>query len=143
MPEASRQPRSRYPFFAPITTRWMDNDAYGHVNNVTYYSYFDTAVNLYLVREGGLDIQHSGTIGVVVESGCRYHEGIAYPEPIEAGVRVGELRNRAVRYEVGIFREGGAESVADGHFVHVFVDRATRKAVPIPDRVRAALEKLK
>jgi acyl-CoA thioester hydrolase len=142
MPEASRQPRSRYPFFASITTRWMDNDAYGHVNNVTYYSYFDTAVNLYLVREGGLDIQRSETIGVVIESGCRYHEGIAYPEPIEAGVRVGELRNRAVRYEVGIFREGGAESVADGHFVHVFVDRATRKAVPIPDRVRAALEKL-
>lgn len=142
MPDARRQPRRLYPYVVPIPTRWMDNDAYGHVNNVTYYSYFDTAVNRYLIEEGGLDIQRSEVIGVVVESGCRYHEGVAYPEALEAGVRVEELRNRAVRYGVGIFRAGGSETVADGHFVHVFVDRGTRKAVSIPAGIRAALERL-
>ena len=98
--------RERYKWFCDITTRWMDNDVYGHVNNVTYYSYFDTAANLYLIREGGLDIHSSDVIGVVVESRCAYRDAIAYPEPIRAGLAVGKLGNRSVTYEIGIFREG-------------------------------------
>ncbi len=142
MNEKVRAQRSAYRWFVPITTRWMDNDAYGHVNNVTFYSWFDTAANQYLVGEGGLDIQNSSVIGLVIESGCRYHEPVAYPEAVEAGVRVDELRNRAVRWGIAIFRPGEADAVAEGHFVHVFVDRATRKPVPIPDGMRAALERL-
>lgn len=142
MSTTARQTRDRYRYFVPITTRWMDNDAYGHVNNVTYYSYFDTAANLYLIEEGGLDIHASPTVALVIESACRYHEAIAYPDVIEAGVRVDELRNRALRWGIGIFRKGQTESVADGHFVHVFVDRTTRKPVPIPEPMRSALERL-
>ncbi len=142
MNEKVRAQRSAYRWFVPITTRWMDNDAYGHVNNVTFYSWFDTAANQYLVSEGGLDIQNSPVIGLVIESGCRYHEPVAYPEAVEAGVRVDGLRNRAVRWGIAIFRPGASDAVAEGHFVHVFVDRATRKPVPIPDGMRAALERL-
>ena len=142
MPPA-REPRSDYPFIVPITTRWMDNDVYGHVNNVTYYSYFDTAANRYLIEAAGLDIHRGSVIAVVIESGCRYYEPIAYPEPIEAGVRVEELRNRAVRWGIAIFRPGAPEAVAAGAFVHVFVDRATRAATPIPPAIRTALEKLR
>jgi len=131
-----------YAYFLPITTRWMDNDVYGHVNNVTYYSYFDTIANHFLIREGGLDINTSPVIALVVESACTYRAPVAYPDELRAGLRVDKLSNRAVTYGIGIFTEGGTEPAAEGHFVHVFVDRETRKAVPIPDRIRAALQTL-
>jgi len=130
----------RYLWFCPIATRWMDNDVYGHVNNVTYYSYFDSAANLFLIREGGLDIVKSPVIGVVVDSRCTYREAVAYPDALRAGLRVDKLGNRSVTYGIGIFREDGDRACAHGHFVHVFVDRKTRQAVPIPEPIRTALE---
>jgi len=136
------QTRADYRVFYPITTRWSDNDIYGHVNNVTYYSYFDTAANRYLIEEGGLEIGDGRIVGYVVNSGCHYHAPIAYPEPIEAGLRVDRLGNSSVQYGIAIFRQGGEQAVAHGHFVHVFVDRAANSAVPIPDRLRQALERL-
>lgn len=134
--------RDDYRVFYPITTRWSDNDIYGHVNNVTYYSYFDTAANRYLIEEGGLDIEDGSVVGYVVNSGCQYHAPITYPETIEAGVRVDRLGNSSVQYGIAIFREGEQQAAAHGHFVHVFVERAQNKAVPIPANLRAALEKL-
>ena len=134
--------REDYRVFYPISTRWSDNDIYGHVNNVTYYSYFDTAANRYLIEEGGLDISDGSIVGYVVSSGCEYHAPVTYPEPIEAGLRVDRLGNSSVRYGLAIFREGGERAVAHGHFVHVFVDRAADKSVPIPAGLRAALERL-
>lgn len=134
--------RSDYVRFYPISTRWMDNDVYGHVNNVTYYSYFDTAVNLYLIEEGKLDIHNASVVGFVVSSSCQYRKPVAYPERIEAGLRVNKLGNRSVTYGVGIFREGEDEACASGEFVHVFVLRAENRAVPIPDAIRTALERL-
>ncbi len=139
---AQRPTAAAYRHFVPITTRWMDNDVYGHVNNVTYYSYFDTAANSYLISHGGLDIQASPVIGLVVESACRYHAPIAYPAALRAGVRVDRLGGRAVTYGIAIFVEGDDAAVADGHFVHVFVDRNARTPVPIPPTIRAALERL-
>ena len=133
---------SDYKHFVPITTRWMDNDVYGHVNNVTYYSYFDTAANAYLI-EHGLDIHGSPVIGLVVESACAYHAPVAYPTPLRAGLRVDKLGNRAVTYGIAIFTTTSDEAVAHGHFVHVFVDRATRTPTPIPAPLRAALERLR
>jgi acyl-CoA thioester hydrolase len=132
----------RYPWHTTLATRWMDNDVYGHVNNVTYYSYFDSAANLYLIQEGGLDIHASPVIGVVVESRCTYRAPIAYPESIRVGVRVDELRNRSVTYGIAVFRAEGDAAVAHGSFAHVFVDRATRAPVPIPPAIRAALAKI-
>jgi acyl-CoA thioester hydrolase len=117
----------------------MDNDVYGHVNNVTYYSYFDTAANLYLIEQGGLDIHASPIIGLVVESQCSYRAPLAYPDRVTAGLRVNKLGNRAVTYGIGIFRGDEDEAAANGYFVHVFVDRATRAAVPIPAQIRDAL----
>lgn len=134
--------RTDYPWFHTITTRWMDNDIYGHVNNVQYYAYFDTAVNHFLITEGGLDIHHATVIGVCVESKCTYRSPLAYPERIEAGVRVEHLGNRSVRYGVGIFREGQAEPAASGYFVHVFVGRDDMAAQPVPPGLRSALERL-
>jgi len=134
--------RSDYRWFTPITTRWMDNDVYGHVNNVTYYSWFDTAANLYLIREGGLDIHASAVIGLVVESRCNYHAPLAYPVEIDAALRVDKLGNRAVTYGLAIFARGEDAPSASGHFVHVFVDRETRKPTPIPDRLREALARI-
>ena len=131
-----------YPHHADITTRWMDNDVYGHVNNVTYYSYFDTVANAYLIEQGGLDIERSPVIGLVVESGCSYHAPVAYPQRLRAGLRVDRLGNRAVTYGIAIFTEDSDDAVAHGHFVHVFVDRETRTAVPIPDRLREALARI-
>lgn len=142
MPDAQIPCRADYFIFQPITTRWMDNDVYGHVNNVTYYSYFDTAVNLYLIEEGGLDIRNSPVIGYVVNSNCNYRKGIAYPDRLEAGLRVDRLGNSSVQYGVGIFREGEPEICAHGQFVHVFVDRATEKSVPIPEKLRTALARI-
>ena len=134
--------RADYRVFYPISTRWSDNDIYGHVNNVTYYSYFDTAANRYLIEEGGLDISDGSIVGYVVNSGCEYHAPITYPETVEAGVRVDRLGNSSVQYGIAIFREGQEQAAAHGHFVHVFVDRAADKSVPIPENLRAALARL-
>jgi len=142
MSEKKIETRENYFAFKPITTRWMDNDVYGHVNNVTYYSYFDTAANAYLIEEGGLNIENSPIIGYVVNSGCNYSSGIAYPDKIEAGLRVDRLGNSSVQYGIAIFKEGEEQASANGHFVHVFVDRETDKPVSIPEKMRSALEKI-
>ncbi len=134
--------RDRYPHFLDIQTRWSDNDIYGHVNNVTYYSYFDTVVNCYLIDIGGLDIQEAAVVGVAVETMCRFTKPVAYPDAIDAGLRVAKLGDSSVRYEIGIFRHGEGEAVAAGHFVHVFIDRATGKPVPVPDSIRSALKRI-
>ncbi|NCF17099.1 MAG: acyl-CoA thioesterase [Haliea sp.] len=134
--------RADYKVFYPINTRWSDNDIYGHVNNVAYYSYFDTAANRYLIEEGGLDISNADVVGYVVNSGCQYHAPITYPESVEAGVRVDRLGNSSVQYGIAIFREGEDQAAAHGHFVHVFVDRAADHSVPIPENLRVALERL-
>ena len=134
--------RDYYRHFYPISTRWMDNDYYGHVNNVTYYSYFDTAANRYLIEEGGLDLANAAVIGVVVNSGCTYKSPIAYPQPIEAGLRVDKLGNSSVQYGLAIFTDGEDEAKAFGHFVHVFVDRVSNKPVPIPPAIRNALSRI-
>ena len=134
--------RAAYPPFLTIPTRWMDNDVYGHVNNVVYYSYFDTVISGYLIEAGGLDIHESPVIGVCAESACRYREGFTFPEPVEAGLRVGHLGGRSVRYEIGLFKASEDIAAAEGHFVHVFVDRASMTPAPIPEPLRAALERL-
>lgn len=134
--------RADYKVFYPISTRWSDNDIYGHVNNVAYYSYFDTAANRYLIEQGGLDISDGSVVGYVVNSGCEYHAPITYPEPVEAGLRVDRLGTSSVRYGLAIFREGSEQAAAHGHFVHVFVNRAANKSVPVPDKLRQALERL-
>ena len=143
MSKENIETRDRYPHFLSIQTRWSDNDIYGHVNNVTYYSYFDTVVNCFLIDQGGLDIETDSVIGVAVETMCKFNKPLAYPEVLEAGLRVGKLGNSSVRYEIGIFQEGAAEAAAMGHFVHVFVDRATGKPAPIPDAIRSALKQIK
>ncbi|MEX3636793.1 acyl-CoA thioesterase [Paraburkholderia sp. BR14320] len=134
--------RAAYPHFLSITTRWMDNDVYGHVNNVVYYSYFDTVVNEYLIRAGVLDFEHGATIGLVVETQCNYFAPLVFPDRIDAGLRVARLGTSSVRYEVGLFRDGDEAPAAQGHFVHVYVDRATRRPVNLPAELRAALEPL-
>jgi acyl-CoA thioester hydrolase len=144
-PDMSEDPietRARYRHFLEIQTRWSDNDIYGHVNNVTYYSYFDTVVNCYLIDQGGLDIRNGAVIGVAVETMCRFRKPVTYPECVEAGLRVGTLGNSSVRYEIGIFRQGEDEAAASGHFVHVFVDRAENRPVPIPGPIRDALRRI-
>jgi acyl-CoA thioester hydrolase len=140
-PEAAHR-RTDYPVFLSIPTRWMDNDVYGHVNNVVYFSYFDTAVNAHLIRVGGLDIREGPAIGLVVETSCRFHKPLAFPDVIDAGLRVAKLGNSSVRYEIALFREHDDEPAATGHFVHVWVDRARRRPTPVPPRVRAALAAL-
>lgn len=134
--------RDRYPHFLAIPSRWHDNDAYGHVNNVIYYAYFDTVVNRYLIDGGVLNIAESPVIGLAIESHCTFMKSITYPEGVDAGLRVGRLGNSSVRYEIGLFREGDPEPAATGYFVHVYVDRETRKPVPVPDDMRALLEKI-
>ena len=134
--------RSDYLRFLDVQTRWSDNDAYGHVNNVVYYSYFDSVVNRYLISNGGLDLEKSDVIGLCVDSACSYFSPVAYPQALEAGLRVGHLGRSSVRYELGIFVAGADQPSAEGHFVHVFVDRASRKSVELPGAVRNALEKL-
>ncbi|MBL0163781.1 MAG: acyl-CoA thioesterase [Xanthomonadales bacterium] len=135
--------REDFIHFLPITTRWKDNDIYGHVNNVEYYSYFDTVINTWLIAEGGLDIHAGGVIGVCAESHCKYFGGFSFPETIEAGLRVEHLGNSSVRYGVGLFHHGEDTASAVGWFVHVFVDRETRKATSMPERLRNALESLR
>ena len=134
--------RADYRFFSEIATRWMDNDIYGHVNNVVYYSYFDTVIAHFLMRQGGLDPWKAEVVGMAVDTGCRFHRSLAFPDTVHAGLRVGRLGNSSVRYEIGIFRNDDDGACADGHFVHVFVDRATQRPVPIPAPVRQALERL-
>ena len=136
------KPRSAYPVFRPITTRWMDNDAYGHVNNVIYYSWFDTAVNAYLIEQGVLDIHAGATIGLVIETQCNYFAPLAFPQTVEAGIRVARLGASSVRYEVGLFAGGEPLTAGAGHFIHVYVDRTTRRPVPVPDSLRDVLEAL-
>jgi acyl-CoA thioester hydrolase len=134
--------RSAYKAFRGIGTRWMDNDVYGHVNNVVYYSWFDTAVNAHLIERGALDIHGGDTIGLVIETQCNYFAPLAFPENVEAGLRVARLGGSSVRYEVGLFAAGAPTTAAKGHFVHVYVDRATRRPVALPARLRAVLEEL-
>ena len=134
--------RAAYPYFARITTRWEDNDAYGHVNNVVYYSYFDTVVNEYLIRSGVLDIQRSPVIGLVVETQCRFFKPLTFPDTANAGLRVARLGHSSVRYEIGLFRNDDDTAAAQGHFVHVYVERETRKATALPPEMRAALGKI-
>jgi acyl-CoA thioester hydrolase len=135
--------RRDYPHLQPIGTRWHDNDIYGHVNNVTYYSYFDSAVNTYLIEVGGLDIHNGEVVGFVVSSSCDYFASIAFPERIEIGLRVAKLGNSSVQYELAVFKQGEDEACAAGRFVHVFVERASNRPLPIPERLRTALAALR
>ncbi len=131
--------REQFRIFRSIGTRWMDNDVYGHVNNVQYYSFFDTAVNQALIEAGVLDPVRGPVIGLVVETGCRYFRPLAFPDMIEAGLRVERLGSSSVRYQLGLFRAGETQAAAAGHFVHVYVERESRRPTPVPDKVRAVL----
>jgi len=141
---AKPQPEGRagYKAFRTITTRWMDNDAYGHVNNVVYYSWFDTVVNAHLIERGALDIHQGETIGLVIETQCNYFASVEFPQTVEAGLRVAKIGKSSVRYEVGLFLAGDPLTVAKGHFVHVYVDRATRRPTYLPQRLKSVLEAL-
>ena len=132
--------RTSFPHFLAITLRWKDNDVYGHVNNVEYYSFFDTVINDFLIRAGGLDIHSGEVIGLCVDSQCTFKESLEFPGTVDAGLRAAQLGNSSVRYEIGLFREGSDQPAATGRFVHVFVGREDRRPVPIPDRIRQALE---
>ena len=134
--------RADYRHFLAIPTRWMDNDHYGHVNNVTYYSYFDTVVNEHLIRAGGLDPANDAVVGYVVETTCRYRKPLTFPETVDAGISVVRLGSSSVTYEIGIFRQDEGEAAATGRFVHVWVDRRTQRPVAIPTRIRDALQPL-
>jgi acyl-CoA thioester hydrolase len=131
--------RSDYRHFQTIPTRWIDNDVYGHVNNVVYYQYFDTVVNQYLIEQGALDIEKSPVIGLVVETHCNYFASVTFPDIVHAGLRVARLGSTSVRYEIGLFRNDDQEAAAQGHFVHVYVDRATRRPATLPETLRQAL----
>lgn len=143
-PTDKPQPEGRagYRAFRAIPTRWMDNDAYGHVNNVVYYSWFDTAVNAHLIEQGVLDIHRGDTIGLVIETQCNYFAPVEFPQTVEAGLRVARLGKSSVRYEVGLFLQGQPTTVAKGHFVHVYVDRATRRPASLPPELKKVLEAL-
>ena len=134
--------RAGYRRFLAIPTRWMDNDSYGHVNNVTFYSYFDTAVNEHLIVAGGLDIANGPAIGLVAETMCRFRKALTFPDTIDAGLRVVNIGTSSVRYEIGLFRQGDDEPAATGYFVHVWVDRASQRQVSVPPAIRVALERL-
>ncbi|CAN1497803.1 FcbC Predicted thioesterase [Burkholderiaceae bacterium] len=136
------EPRNAYKAFRSIGTRWMDNDAYGHVNNVVYYSWFDTAVNAYLIEHGVLDIHHGEAIGLVVETQCNYFSPLAFPQTVEAGLRVARLGSSSVRYEVALFAQDQDLCAARGHFVHVYVDRVSRRPVSLPQPLKQLLETL-
>jgi acyl-CoA thioester hydrolase len=144
-PGKKPQPEGRdaYKAFRTIATRWMDNDAYGHVNNVVYYSWFDTIVNAHLIEQGALDIQRSETIGLVIETQCNYFAPVEFPQVLEGGLRVARVGTSSVRYEVGLFRAGEPLTLAKGHFVHVYVDRATRRPAPLPARLKEVVSALR
>lgn len=135
--------RSDYRHLARIQTRWADNDIYGHINNVVYYSWFDTAVNALLIERGALDIHGGSTIGFVVETGCNYFAPLAYPERVEVGIRVAATGRSSVRYELGLFKEGTDSAAAQGHFVHVYVDRDTRRPMPLTPALQRVVDDLK
>ena len=135
-------PASDFAHFGDITTRWMDNDVYGHVNNVVYYSFFDTVVAEYLVAQGALDFHKGNTIGLVVETKCSYFAPIAFPDRVRAGLRVAHLGTSSVRYEIGIFRNNEQTAAAQGYFVHVYVDRTSNRPAPLPEAFKQALQKL-
>jgi len=134
--------RSAYPVWRTISTRWGDNDAYGHVNNVVYYAWFDTVVNAYLIENGALDVKSGAVIGLVVETQCNYFSPLAFPQDIEVGLRLGHRGSSSVRYELGIFAQGAALAAAQGHFVHVYVDAASRKPCPLPSVLTRVLDGL-
>ena len=142
MTRTTAESRNAYRHFRAIPTRWADNDVYGHVNNVVYYSYFDTVVNQYLVEQGALNIEKSTVIGLVVETQCEYFSPITFPDIVHAGLRVAKLGNSSVRYEIGLFRNEDNAASAQGHFVHVYVDRTSRRAIAVPIDMRLVLEKL-
>jgi len=139
---AVAQPRSHYRRFMPLTTRWMDNDAYGHLNNVVYYSLFDTVVNRTLIEAGALDIERGQVIGLVVETHCNYFASLAFPQSVDAGLRVASIGSSSVRYDIGLFGAGAELAAACGHFVHVYVDRTTRRPVALPDKLKTTLQGL-
>jgi acyl-CoA thioester hydrolase len=142
MPQKPQIKRSEYPHFVTLPTRWMDNDVYGHVNNALYYAFFDTAINQYLIAEGGLDITAGEVITFAAESQCQYLQALAFPEVIDVELRVGKLGNSSVRYELAIFKQSETLAAAAGYFVHAFVNRETQRPVPMPERIRAALGRL-
>ena len=142
MAEGETERRGGYRHFLAIPTRWMDNDVYGHVNNVVYYSFFDTVVNRWLIDNGALDIANGTVIGLVVETKCNYFKPVAFPDLVRAGLRVAHQGSSSVRYEVGLFRNGDEDAAAQGHFVHVYVDRATSRPVPLPEALKQALAPL-
>ncbi len=134
--------RERYGYWVSMTTRWMDGDPYGHVNNAEFYSFVDTAVTRMLIDKGVLRGPHSKSIGLCVESGCRFFAPVSFPETIDAGVRVARVGNSSLRYEVGLFKAGGAQPVAVAHFTHVFVDPQTRRPLPLSEQAKAAMRAL-
>jgi len=138
----ARLTRADLRHFTTIQTRWQDNDVFGHVNNVVYYSWFDTAVNGWLIDRGLLDPAASSIIGLVVETGCSYAESVAFPEPVSIGIAIDRLGSSSVRYRIGVFREHGDLAIAQGHFTHVYVDRASQRPVPIPDAIRTTMARL-
>lgn len=140
---ATPQSRDAYRAFRSISTRWSDNDVYGHVNNVVYYSWFDTAVNAHLIEQGALDIEQSQVIGLVIETQCNYFAPLAFPQTVEAGIRVAHVGTSSVRYEVGLFAQGETMTAAAGHFVHVYVDRQTRRPCALPNKLRGVLQSLR
>jgi acyl-CoA thioester hydrolase len=149
-PRPLPEPRSAYALHRRISTRWADNDAYGHVNNVVYYAWFDTAVNAHLIEQGALDIHEGATIGLVVETHCNYFAPVVFPQPVEIGIRIATtssgLSGSSVRYELGVFvaDASGAFEVcaAKGHFIHVYVDQQTRRPVPLPLHLKSVLENI-
>ncbi|HET9426834.1 MAG TPA: thioesterase family protein [Allosphingosinicella sp.] len=132
--------RSSYPYFRTITTRWADNDSYGHVNNTVYYGWFDSAVNAWLIEAGLLDVARGNPIGLVVETGCRYARPLSFPEPVEIGLAAEQIGRSSVRYRLGVFATAGEQAAAEGHFVHVYVDRDSRRPVELPFEWRRKLE---
>ncbi|KQZ02050.1 thioesterase [Pseudolabrys sp. Root1462] len=143
MPRPQPLPLAAFPYVADITTRWMDNDVYGHINNVTYYSFFDTVVANWLIESGVLDIATSPVVGLVVDTQCSYFASIAFPDRVRAGLRVAHVGTSSVRYEIGIFRNDDQAAAAQGHFVHVYVERASNKPMPLSDKHKKALEGLR
>ena len=141
--ELRTAPRAAFPHVLAIPTRWMDNDVYGHVNNVVYYAYFDTAVNQFLIERGVLDIHQGEVVGFVVDSGCAYFSSISFPDLVHAGIRVAKLGNSSVRYEIALYRNDDALPCAAGHFVHVYVERSSNRPVPVPAPVRSVLETIR
>ena len=143
MPRAEPHRLADYPHRQPITTRWMDNDAYGHINNVVYYSFFDTVVNTFLIESGALDVGKSPVVGYVVETGCNYFAPLTYPQKVLAGLRVAHVGRSSVRYEIALFAEEDGSAAAQGHFVHVYVDRETQRPVKLPEALERALAPLR